>query len=62
MSKTEIIFIEGPSYDTVQLQEKYKVIGFGYGYVAVEDKVTGEKGSFDFDHSPRVYFNYVKHE
>jgi|TARA_R110000744_G_scaffold368253_2_gene478046 hypothetical protein len=45
---------------TEQLKEKYDVIGFGYGYVAVRDKVTNEEGSFDFDHSPRVYYNYLK--
>ena len=49
-------------YTTEELQDKFEVIGFSAGYVAVKDKVTGEKGSFDFDHSPRVYFNYVKHE
>ena len=52
----------GETLTTDQLQEAYKVIGFGYGFVAVENIETGEKGSFDFDHSPRLYFNYKKHE
>ena len=47
-------------YTTEQLQEKFEVIGFAYGFVAVKDKETGEQGSFDFDHSPRIYFNYKK--
>ena len=46
---------------TEQMKEKYVVIGFGHGYVAVRDKITNEKGSLDFDHMPRVYYNYVKH-
>lgn len=46
--------------NTEELQAKYEVIGFGYGYVAVRDKATGEKGSFNFDHSPRVYYDYKK--
>jgi len=48
-------------FSTNELQETFKVIGFGYGYVVVQNKETGEKGSFDFTKSfdkPRVYFNY----
>ena len=49
-------------YNTQELQDRFNVIGFGYGYCAVEDKATGEKGSFDFKatENGRVYFNYVK--
>ena len=60
-AKTEVIVIPGKTYDTESLQEKFEVIGFSHGYVAVKDKVTGERGSLDFDHSPRIYFNYIKH-
>ena len=45
-------------YNTDELQAKFNVIGFGYGYVAVEDKITKQKGSFDFGGSPRIYFDY----
>ena len=50
-------------FNTTELQEKFNVIGFGYGYCAVQDKVTNEKGSFDFKNTDdgRIYFNYVKH-
>ena len=47
-------------YTTKQLQEKFKVLGFMMGLCVVEDKETGEKGSFEFSHSPRIYFNYQK--
>ena len=49
-------------YTTDELTAKYTVLGFAYGMVAVQDKETGEKGSFDFDHNPRIYYNYKKHE
>lgn len=48
--------------NTTELQAKYKVLGFGYGYCAVEDKETGEKGSFKFGGTPRLYFDYKKDE
>jgi len=61
-NKTEIIFVTGKTYDTVSLQEEFEILGFGHGFVAVKNKTTGEKGSFDFGCSPRLYHNYVKHE
>ena len=54
MNKTE--------YTTAELQEKFNVLGFMMGFCVVEDKETGEKGSFEFFHSPRIYFNYKKDE
>ena len=54
MNKTE--------YTTLELQEKFNVLGFMMGFCVVEDKETREKGSFEFSHSPRVYFNYRKYE
>ena len=61
-NKTELVFHQGKTYSTEELQEKFKVLGFGFGKVAVEDKATGEKGSLDFDHMPRIYYDYVKHD
>jgi hypothetical protein len=50
-------------YTTEQLEAKFIVIGFGCGLVAVKDRETGEKGSFDFTSDyPRYYFDYRKHE
>ena len=49
-------------YTTAQLQVEFKVIGFGYGYVAVERKSDGLKGSMDFNHSPRIYHSFVAHK
>ena len=54
MNKTE--------YTTEELQEKFNVLGFMMGFCVVEHKESGEKGSFEFAHSPRIYFNYQKDE
>ena len=48
----------GKKYSSDELRELFEVIGFSSGFCVVQEKQTGEKGSFEFDHSPRVYFNY----
>lgn len=52
--------MEQTEFTTDELQEQFKVIGFGHGYVAVERKSDGQKGSFDFGGRPRKYFDYKK--
>ena len=47
-------------WTTDELQEEFKVIGFGYGYCAVERKSDGQKGSLDFGGRPRIYSKFVK--
>lgn len=43
-----------------ELREEFEVIGFAAPIVVVKRKDTGEKGSLEFTHMPRLYFNYVK--
>ena len=45
-------------WNTTELQKDFKVLGFSHGYCAVERKSDGQRGSFDFDHSPRRYYNF----
>jgi len=54
-------------YTTIELQETFNVLGFGYGLCAVEHKETKERGSFQFERRQmsgvlreRIYFNYKK--
>lgn len=47
-------------WNTDELQEDFKVIGFCGGFCAVERKSDGVKGSLDFDHRPRRYFNFIE--
>jgi len=45
---------------TDEMQELYSVEGFCAPFVVVVRKSDGVKGSLEFGHSPRVYFNFVK--
>ena len=49
----------GQVWDTGQLAEQFEVIGFMAPLVVVRRKVDGQKGSLEFQHSPRLYFSFV---
>lgn len=51
----------GQVWDTDQLTEDFAVIGFMAPLVVVKRRDTGEKGSLEFQHSPRFYFNWQPH-
>ncbi len=46
-------------WDTDQLREEFEVIGFMAPFVVVRRKADGVKGSMEFTHNPRFYFNFV---
>mgnify|MGYP003133992102 CR=1 FL=1 len=48
----------GKVWSTKELQEDFKVTGFGYGLAVVTRKSDGQKGSLDFQHLPRFYFDF----
>jgi len=48
----------GQVYDTGELQQEFSVLGFMAPYVVVQRKSDGVKGSLEFQHSPRFYFNF----
>lgn len=43
---------------TEELQKDYEVVSFGYGYCFAIRKEDGIKGSFNFTHIPRYYYNF----
>ncbi len=45
--------------DAAQLAEDFEVLGFMAPYIVVRRKSDGKKGSLEFQHSPRFYFNLV---
>ena len=49
----------GQVWDTQQLSRDFEVLGFMAPYVVVRRKSDGRKGSLEFQHSPRFYFNFV---
>ena len=46
-------------WTTDQLRAEFEVIGFAAPFVVVKRKSDGKKGSMEFTHSPRFYFNFV---
>ncbi len=49
----------GQVWDTQQLAQDFEVIGFLAPLVVVRRKADGVKGSLEFQHTPRFYFNFV---
>ena len=46
-------------WDTDALRLEFEVIGFMAPFVVVKRKSDGAKGSMEFTHDPRWYFNFV---
>ena len=38
---------------------EYEVLGFALGICVVRRKSDGVRGTLDFDHAPRRYYNFV---
>jgi endo-1,4-beta-D-glucanase Y len=49
----------GKVWDTQELRQEFEVIGFLAPFVVVRRKSDGQKGSVEFQHHPRMYFNFV---
>lgn len=49
-------------WTTDELREDFDVIGFAAPFVVVRRKSDGVKGSMEFTHSPRFYFNFEPHK
>jgi hypothetical protein len=49
----------GVVYDTNELQESFTVEGFLAPYVVVRRKSDDVRGSLEFQHMPRFYYNFV---
>lgn len=49
----------GQVWNTDELSAEFEVLGFMAPYVVVRRKSDGRKGSLEFQHDPRFYFNFV---
>lgn len=49
----------GQVWDTAQLAKDFGVLGFMAPYIVVQRKSDGRKGSLEFQHMPRLYFNFA---
>jgi len=48
----------GQVWSTEELQDDYEVKGFGSPFVVVVRKSDNQRGSMEFQHSPRFYFDF----
>tara|TARA_R110000751_G_scaffold65372_1_gene133735 strand:- start:455 stop:628 length:174 start_codon:yes stop_codon:yes gene_type:complete len=46
-------------WDTLELQKDFTVKAFGHGVVFVTRKSDNVKGTLDFDHHPRKYYDFL---
>jgi hypothetical protein len=49
----------GQVWDTRELARDFTIIGFAAPFIAVQRKADNVKGSLEFQHQPRFYFNFV---
>lgn len=49
----------GRCWDTSELSRDFDVLGFMAPFVVAVKKATREKGSLEFRHAPRLYFNWM---
>jgi hypothetical protein len=47
------------TWDTEAMQRDFEPLGFAAPFIIVRRRSDGVKGSLEFTHSPRVYFNWV---
>jgi hypothetical protein len=52
----------GQVWNTDELRRDFEVIGFMAPLVVVRRKADGQKGSLEFQHNPRLYFNWQPHD
>jgi len=52
----------GQVWDTEKLMRDFMVEGFLAPFVVARRKRDGQRGSLEFQHNPRLYFNFVPHE
>ena len=48
-------------WSTDQLSDDFEVLGFMAPLVVVRRRSDGRKGSLEFQHGPRFYFNFQPH-
>lgn len=61
-ARAELEKAYGQIWDTTQLQQDFTVEGFGAPCVVVVRKSDGQRGSLEFTHRPRFYFDFQPHK
>ncbi|MBY0523628.1 MAG: hypothetical protein K2R98_09515 [Gemmataceae bacterium] len=60
-SREALEAVYGQVWTTDQLRDDFEVIGFMAPLVVVHRKADGVKGSLEFQHAPRFFFNFAPH-
>ena len=61
-SREDMEALYGEVWDTTELQQDFYVKSFFAPLVIVERKSDGQKGTLDFIHHPRFYYNFRAQE
>lgn len=61
-SRAALEAAHGRVWDTDELSDAFDVEGFMAPLVVVRRKTDGARGSLEFQHDPRFYFNWRTHE
>ena len=51
----------GKVWDTGELSDEFEAVGFMAPFIVVRRRSDGKKGSLEFQHQPRFYFNFQEH-
>jgi hypothetical protein len=51
---------DGPTWTTDEMQRDFEPLGFAAPYIVVKRRSDGVKGTLEFIHMPRVYFNFTE--
>ena len=51
--------VYGRVWDTAELTAEFEVLGFLAPFIVVQRRSDRQKGSLEFQHHPRFYFNFV---
>lgn len=57
-SREALTVQHGRVWSTDELREEFEVLGFMAPYVVVRRRSDGVKGSLEFQHNPRFFFNF----
>lgn len=58
-TRAELEAAYGPVWDTAELARDFDVMGFLAPFVVVHRRSDGRRGSLEFQHQPRLYFNFA---
>lgn len=56
----QLLLQHGEVLNTQEVQEKYSIEGFMAPYVVARRRSDNVRGSLEFTHMPRFYFNFVE--